>query len=114
MGNINPAIAIVTMAMARRANTPEKAYIWNTYQCYLKKTKLNVDYELEYLRRHGLAWGAKIVRGAYMEKERLRAEQGGYEDPICENIESTHANYNSIVSDCISKMEEIPTGKRPK
>ena len=75
--NINPAIAIVTMAMARRANTPEKAYIWNTYQCYLKKTKLNVDYEVEYLRRHGLAWGAKIVRGAYMEKERLREVLGG-------------------------------------
>jgi len=103
--NINPAIAVVTMAMARRANTAEKAYIWNTYQCYLKKTKLNVDFEVEYLRKHGQAWGAKIVRGAYMEKERLRAEQGGYPDPVNDTIEDTHANYNNVIRSLIEKME---------
>ena len=111
--NINPAIALVTMAMARHVNTKDKAYIWNTYQCYMKNTKNIVDFEMEYLKKFDQAWGAKIVRGAYMEKERLRAEQNGYEDPICENIEATHNNYNSIVASCISKMAEIPKGQRP-
>lgn len=111
--NINPAIAMVTMAMARHVNTSEKAYIWNTYQCYMKNTKNIVEFEIEYLKKFDQAWGAKIVRGAYMEKERFRAEQNNYEDPICENIEATHNNYNTIVENCVAKMSEIPTGKRP-
>jgi len=109
--NINPAIGLVTMAMARHVNTKDKAFIWNTYQCYMKNTKNVVNFEIDYLNKFDQAWGAKIVRGAYMEKERFRAEQDGYNDPICDNIESTHANYNSIVADCISKMEEIPNGR---
>lgn len=102
--NINPAISIVTLAMARHVNTATKAYIWNTYQCYLKNTPKIVDFEIKYLQNHQLAWGAKIVRGAYMEKERLRAAEAGYEDPVNPNIQATHDTYNSTVSDLIERM----------
>jgi len=104
--NINPGIAVVTMAMARLVNQPNKAYIWNTYQCYLKNTKKIVDYEVEYLtKKHEIAWGAKLVRGAYIDKERLRAEEGNYPDPVNDTIEDTHKNYNTITYDLIKKMD---------
>lgn len=38
--------------------------------------------------------GAKLVRGAYMQLERARARERGYESPICDTIEDTHANYD--------------------
>ena len=39
-------------------------------------------------------WGAKTVRGAYMHVERARAAEMGYDSPIQDTIEQTHANYN--------------------
>ena len=101
--NINPAITVMTLALARLYNTPETPYIWNTYQCYLKNTPKLVDYEIEYLTRHKVSWGAKIVRGAYMASERTRAEQGGYPDPVCDDIQATHDNYNGVITSLIER-----------
>ena len=42
----------------------------------------------------GFKIGMKLVRGAYMEKERERAEKLKYKSPICENKEATDKNYN--------------------
>jgi len=41
--------------------------------------------------------GMKLVRGAYMEKERERAEEKGYKSPICDTKELTDANYDEAV-----------------
>lgn len=101
--NINPAITVMTLALARLYNTPETPYIWNTYQCYLKNTPKLVDYEIEYLTRHKVSWGAKIVRGAYMASERTRAKQGGYPDPVCDDIQATHDNYNGVITSLIER-----------
>lgn len=101
--NINPAITVLTMALARLYNTPDVPYIWNTYQCYLKAAPKLVDYEIDYLTRHNVSWGAKIVRGAYMVSERKRAEQGGYASPICDDIDSTHDNYNDVIKSLIDR-----------
>jgi proline dehydrogenase len=38
--------------------------------------------------------GAKLVRGAYMQLERARALERGYESPICDTLEQTHSNYD--------------------
>jgi proline dehydrogenase len=43
----------------------------------------------------GFYIGMKVVRGAYMEKERARAEEKGYPSPICENKEASDMNYDS-------------------
>lgn len=101
--NINPAITVLTMALARIYNTPDTPYVWNTYQCYLKAAPKLVDYEIDYLARHNAAWGAKIVRGAYMVSERKRAAQGGYASPICDDIDATHENYNGVIKSLIDR-----------
>ena len=48
----------------------------------------------ERARREGWLYGAKLVRGAYMQLERERARQKGYPSPIWDTIQQTHDNYN--------------------
>lgn len=92
--------------MMRKYNK-EKALIFNTLQCYRWD-------RLEYIKKlhekgkaEGFKIGAKIVRGAYMEKENARAKKLGYESPICENKEATDVNFNSVMSYCLANLNDI-------
>lgn len=51
--------------------------------------------------------GVKLVRGAYMEKERKRAEEKGYLSPIQPNKESTDKDFNEAVKFCIQHPDHI-------
>ena len=75
----------------------EKAIVFNTLQMYRHD-------RMEYLRslyqrahQKGYHIGMKVVRGAYMEKERERAEELGYPSPICKDKQATDNNYNDAV-----------------
>lgn len=52
---------------------------------------------MERSERHSYHFGAKLVRGAYMEGERVLAESFAYESPIQDTIEDTHKCYNDSV-----------------
>jgi proline dehydrogenase len=51
--------------------------------------------------------GAKLVRGAYMEKERKRAEERGYPSPIQETKEDTDRDYNAALKFCIAHIDKV-------
>jgi proline dehydrogenase len=52
---------------------------------------------LEQGKQEGFKIGVKIVRGAYMEKERLRAKQQGYPSPIQKDKAATDKDYDAAI-----------------
>lgn len=92
--------------MMRKYNR-DKAIVFNTLQCYRwdRLTYLKDLHSKGY--RDGFKIGAKIVRGAYMEKENERAKKMGYPSPICENKEATDVSFNGVLSYCLSNLDDI-------
>ncbi|MBB78380.1 MAG: proline dehydrogenase [Crocinitomicaceae bacterium] len=62
-----------------------RAIIFNTVQLYRHDKLSFVKNEIEHARKNKYFLGLKLVRGAYMEKERQRAEKKGYPSPIQPN-----------------------------
>uniref|UniRef100_A0A6J0TMJ0 Proline dehydrogenase n=1 Tax=Pogona vitticeps TaxID=103695 RepID=A0A6J0TMJ0_9SAUR len=90
---INPAMTLVTLAMMAAWNK-EKPWIWNTYQAYLKDTLERMNQDLALMEHLGVCFGVKLVRGAYMEKERKLVKEKGYLDPVQPNWEATNKSYH--------------------
>lgn len=109
-----PAITRITLEMMRKFNT-KKAIVFNTYQCYLKQTFDEVCTDLEQANRQNFYFGAKLVRGAYMEQERERAQALGYDDPINPNYEATTEMYHKTLTECLRRIKKIKdSGQDPK
>lgn len=99
-----PAISRITLEMMRKYNT-KKAIVFNTYQCYLKNAFQEVITDLEQSSRQNFYFGAKLVRGAYMEQERARAASVGYPDPINDNFEATTEMYHKTLTECLRRIK---------
>lgn len=92
--------------MMRRYNT-DVPIVYNTLQLY-RWDRLEYLKQLhERAKAQGFKIGMKIVRGAYMEKERERAEEKGYDSPICENKKATDDNFNDTMRYILSHLEAI-------
>ena len=98
-----PAIHRITMEMMKKFNT-DKAIVFNTYQCYLKIAYHSLVLDMEQASRQNFYFGAKLVRGAYMEQERARALSVGYDDPINADYEATSAMYHKCLEECMLRM----------
>ncbi len=85
----------------------QRAVVYNTYQMYRRDMLRNLKnaFRLAVTRQYFL--GVKLVRGAYMEKERGRAEEKGYPDPIQPNKEATDDSYNQALLYCINNKQRI-------
>ena len=81
-------------SMMEKYNT-EKAIVFGTLQMYRWD---RLDYLKNLHQRaeaKGYKIGMKLVRGAYMEKERERAKEKGYPSPICDDKQATDQNYDA-------------------
>ncbi|XP_037943937.1 proline dehydrogenase 1, mitochondrial isoform X2 [Teleopsis dalmanni] len=101
-----PAISRITLEMMRKYNK-EKAIVFNTYQCYLKDAFHEVVTDLEQAKRQNFYFGAKLVRGAYIEQERARASALGYADPTNPSYEDTTEMYHKTLTECLRRIKII-------
>ena len=90
-----------------RIYNKENTIVYNTLQTY-RWDRLDYLKQLhQRAKEDGFKIGMKIVRGAYMEKERDRAEDKGYESPICENKKATDDNFNTTLKYILENLEDI-------
>jgi proline dehydrogenase len=103
---IQPAIDELVETMMTRYNT-QRATVYATFQMY-RTDRLNylVDSYAK-AKMNNYILGAKLVRGAYMEKERRRAAEMGYPSPIQPDKASTDRDFNKAVQFCINHYEQI-------
>lgn len=92
--------------MMRKFNK-KRVYIFNTYQLYRIDALQNMIDKHQKLKAEGCYFGAKLVRGAYMEKERERAKKMNYSDPIQPSKSATNRNYNKAIKYCIEHLDNI-------
>lgn len=75
----------------------EKCIIYNTFQMYRHDRYAYIEESIEKAKRGGYFFGAKLVRGAYMEKERERAAEMEYLSPIQPDKNSTDKHFNQAL-----------------
>ncbi|MEE2802388.1 MAG: proline dehydrogenase family protein [Bacteroidota bacterium] len=85
----------------------DKAIIYNTVQCYRHDRLEYIKNLHEDATQNNFIVGAKIVRGAYMEKERERAAEMGYQSPICINKKATDAMFNDVMQFILDRLDRI-------
>lgn len=85
----------------------ENVIIYNTFQLYRHDRLLYLQKSFDKARQGGYLLGAKLVRGAYMEKERKRALEMGYPSPIQPDKESTDRDYDAAVRFCMERLDRL-------
>ncbi|KAK6266476.1 hypothetical protein QUC31_017313 [Theobroma cacao] len=100
--SLQPAIDYLTYSSALMYNRDDNPIVYGTIQAYLKDAKERLFLAEKTAEKLGIPMGFKLVRGAYMTSERKLASSLGYDSPIHNSIQETHACYN----DCASFMLE--------
>lgn len=103
---IQPAIDKMTMDMMQKFNR-NSAIVFTTVQMYRIDGLEKVRQLIEHAKNNSYISGVKLVRGAYMEKERERAEKFGYPSPVHPTKAETDKAFNDAVGLCLSASEYI-------
>jgi proline dehydrogenase len=101
----NPLDEMVEDMMARFNKT--QCIVFNTYQLYRHDRLAYLTLCIERAKTDGYILGAKLVRGAYMEKERARAKQMGYASPIHKNKKDVDRDFNEAVNLCFDNLQHL-------
>lgn len=103
---IQDTIDDIALNMMQKYNT-KTAIIYNTAQLY-RWDRLNYIKELhEKAKKESFFIGLKLVRGAYIEKERERAQKMGYKDPMQKTKSDTDKDFNLALKYCIENINDI-------
>ena len=103
---IQNVIDEVARSMMQKFNK-EKVIVFNTLQMYRTDRLIYLKESIAHAKSNGYISGFKIVRGAYMEKERTRAKKLNYISPIQPDKNSTDRDYNTALKICIDNLENL-------
>lgn len=103
---IQDTIDTLVKTMMEKYNR-HKVVVYHTYQMYRKDKLGHLMADHTEAKSKGYLLGAKVVRGAYMEKERARALEKGYASPIHDTKADTDHHFNTAIRHCVNHYEEI-------
>jgi len=103
---IQDTIDLLALNIMRRFNK-EKAIIYNTYQFYRHDKLQSIKNDYEVAAKEDFILGAKLVRGAYMEKERKRAAEKGYPSPIQPDKQAADKDYDAALDFCTDHIDHV-------
>jgi len=103
---IQDAIDGVVDELMARFNR-KKSAVFNTVQLYRHDRLAFLKAAHQEALAGGYILGVKLVRGAYMEKERARAEDGGYPSPIHADKDAVDKDFDDALLYCLEHVEEI-------
>lgn len=103
---IQPAVDDLAIQYMRTYNQG-KAIVYNTAQLYRHDRLAQLTDALKLAKNEGFIYAVKIVRGAYMEKERERASRLGYTSPIQPDKASTDKDYNAALTLILNHLSHM-------
>jgi len=103
---IQDPVDVLTVLMMVQFNT-RHAVVYNTIQLYRHDRLKFLKDSHEAADTKNFILGAKLVRGAYMEKERRRAVEMNYPSPIQESKDATDNDYNTALAFCVQHIDRI-------
>ena len=100
---IQPAIDEIAESLMEKYNK-KTPVIYTTLQMYRKDRMIYMKNLYDKATKQDFKVGIKLVRGAYIEKENLKAYELGKPSPICESKELTDQNFNNGLDYMLSKL----------
>ena len=85
----------------------DKCIVFNTFQLYRHDRLAYLQGQIDKAAKGKYVLGAKLVRGAYMEKERARAKEMGYKSPIHKNKKEVDEDFNKAVNICLDHLDNL-------
>jgi proline dehydrogenase len=103
---IQDPVDVLTIRLMDQFNRG-RTVVYNTIQLYRADRLQFLKDSVVAAGQRDFILGAKLVRGAYMEKERRRAREMGYPSPIQPDKEATDREYNAALELCIGRLDRI-------
>lgn len=101
----NPLDNLVEDAMSKYNRG--KCIVFNTFQMYRWDRLEYLQQQVEKAKAGNYFLGAKLVRGAYMEKERERATEMSYHSPIQKNKKAVDHDFDEAIKTCLLNIEHV-------
>jgi proline dehydrogenase len=96
----------ITETMMEKYNK-DYAVVFNTLQMYLKDRLNYLNTLIEAADRKNYVPGIKLVRGAYVEKEREKAIKEGKIPPVFDTKKETDDSFNQAVEICLREFKKV-------
>lgn len=98
--------------LASAHNARSHPIVYQTYQTYRIDARDRLQADLTHARANHLSFGAKLVRGAYVESERARAKATKHDSPLWSDKSETDACYDACAGDMVDAVVEDVKEKR--